>query len=87
MIPNLQLASVANPWLPKLAVIDAITPEAPNVLTYRLKLAADAQPADYAFVAGQFNMLYLPGCGEAAISMSGPPADASGWVHTIRQAG
>jgi NAD(P)H-flavin reductase len=38
-------------------------------------------------------MLYLPGCGEVAISMSGPPADAStgraaqSWLHTIRQAG
>jgi NAD(P)H-flavin reductase len=32
-------------------------------------------------------MLYVPGCGEAAISMSGQPGDSGGWIHTIRRAG
>jgi NAD(P)H-flavin reductase len=88
MTPALNFpARAANPWLPKLAVIESLTAEAPQVATYRLRLADDGSLADYAFAAGQFNMLYIPGCGEAAISMSGSPADASGWTHTIRRAG
>jgi NAD(P)H-flavin reductase len=81
-----------SPWLPKLAIIDDIRPETPGVATYRLRVAK-AGPDEYAFTAGQFNMLYLPGFGEAAISMSGPPPSAkanpslAGFVHTIRQAG
>jgi NAD(P)H-flavin reductase len=80
-------AQCPNPWLPRAAVIDKLAQEAPNVCTYRLRWAADPGPADYTFSAGQFNMLYVPGCGEAAISMSGPPTQASHWVHTIRRAG
>jgi NAD(P)H-flavin reductase len=39
------------------------------------------------FAPGQFNMLYAFGIGEAAISMSGDPADPSAVVHTIRALG
>ena len=40
------------------------------------------------FRAGQFAMLYAPGVGEVAISMSGPPADPEGTLtHTIRDVG
>jgi len=83
----------ANPWLPRSAVIEELIPETPGVQTYRLRLASGERPEDYAFQSGQFNMLYLPGFGEAAISMSGPPPavrgakPAHGWIHTIRQAG
>lgn len=86
-------ASGTSPWLPRNAVIDEITVETPGVQTYRLRLKSGEGPNDYAFQSGQFNMLYLPGFGEAAISMSGPPPIVSGaepqlgWVHTIRQAG
>jgi NAD(P)H-flavin reductase len=36
---------------------------------------------------GQFNMLYVFGVGEAAISSSGDPTDSTAVVHTIRTAG
>ena len=36
---------------------------------------------------GQFNMLYVFGVGEAAISASGDPSDSSALVHTVRNAG
>jgi NAD(P)H-flavin reductase len=36
---------------------------------------------------GQFNMLYVFGVGEAAISLSGDPSDSSAVVHTVRNAG
>jgi len=32
-------------------------------------------------------MLYLPGVGEAAISLSGDPGDPQAWIHTVRVAG
>jgi NAD(P)H-flavin reductase len=40
-----------------------------------------------AFEPGQFNMLYLPGKGEAAISISGDPLGSTALVHTIRGVG
>ena len=86
-------AAGASPWLPRNAVVEEIIPETSGVLTYRLRLANEERLEDYAFQSGQFNMLYLPGCGESAISLSGPPPTISGqkpqlgWVHTIRQAG
>lgn len=40
----------------------------------------------YRFVPGQFNMLYVPGIGEAPISMSSSPLDRD-IMHTVRIAG
>lgn len=42
---------------------------------------------DFLFEPGQFNMLTAFGVGEAAISVSGDPADPSQLVHTIRAVG
>jgi NAD(P)H-flavin reductase len=39
------------------------------------------------FDPGQFNMLYLPGKGEAPISISGDPHGGSTLIHTIRGVG
>ena len=39
------------------------------------------------FAPGQFNMLYLFGVGEAAVSISGDPASDEGCVHTVRAVG
>jgi len=44
-------------------------------------------PSAFAFLAGQFNMLYVFGLGEAAISLSGDPAEESRVVHTVRGVG
>jgi NAD(P)H-flavin reductase len=41
----------------------------------------------FAFAAGQFNMLYVFGLGEVAISISGDPAAADRIVHTARAVG
>jgi NAD(P)H-flavin reductase len=82
------------PWLPMAAVIEDVRPETPGVASYRLRLEDAQQSLNYSFQAGQFNMLYLPGWGEIAISLSGPTACAAGndkdtdsLVHTIREAG
>ena len=39
------------------------------------------------FLPGQFNMLYVFGVGEVAISISGDPADKSRMIHTVRDVG
>jgi NAD(P)H-flavin reductase len=48
----------------------------------------DLAPASpFLFAAGQFNMLYVFGLGEVAISISGDPATADRIVHTVRAVG
>ena len=44
-------------------------------------------PADYRFLPGQFNMLYLFGVGEAPISISSDPQLEGELVHSIRAVG
>ncbi|MEZ6061340.1 MAG: FAD/NAD(P)-binding protein [Planctomycetaceae bacterium] len=80
-------AASANPWLASLVRIRQVVSETPGVATYSLVFDDEHRGAEYSFRPGQFNMLYLPGVGEVAISISGDPADRSAVPHTIRQAG
>jgi NAD(P)H-flavin reductase len=77
----------ANPWLTHTVHIVDRLDEAEGVATYQLMVSDSVGSHDYRFVPGQFNMLYLPGVGESAISMSGDPAKNEGWIHTVRVAG
>lgn len=76
-----------NPWLSHSIVIDDIRFEIPGVTTYEFVFADRDFASSYSFWPGQFNMLYLPGVGEAAISVSGNAADTDRLPHTIRAAG
>ena len=76
-----------SPWVPHQAIIRSIKKEVPGIQTYELEFA-DAETADrFRFQPGQFNMLYLPGIGEAAISISTDPRLNQRLGHTIRAAG
>lgn len=77
----------ANPWLTRRVRIVDIIPETEGVATYRLKYDDSVDAGEYRFQPGQFNMLYLPGVGESAISMSGDAEELDGWIHTVRVAG
>lgn len=77
----------ADPWLAYPVRVDRVTAETPGVATYDLVFDDEKLAATYEFRPGQFNMLYLPGVGEVAISISGDPADRSRLPHTIREAG
>jgi NAD(P)H-flavin reductase len=55
--------------------------------TTTLVLTPTAGGSIPAFLPGQFNMLYVYGVGEAAISISGDPTHREELVHTIRTAG
>ncbi len=74
---------MSDALLPILCDINARQQDTADTFTLDIK-----PPPDYAgFQPGQFNMLYVPGVGEAAISISGDPEDAFRLVHTIRAVG
>lgn len=58
--------------------------ETADTVTLDLEPAPDER---FGFEPGQFNMLYVPGVGEAPISISGDPADTTRVPHTIRAVG
>lgn len=78
---------LADPMLPRTAVIRDTRPEANAIATYWLALEDPQAAAAYCFQPGQFNMLYLPGFGEVAISISSDPGEPKLLGHTIRTAG
>jgi NAD(P)H-flavin reductase len=80
-------AVAENPWLTQAARIDDVTPESPGVTTYHMRFVDRALHNRYRFRPGQFNMLYLPGVGEIAISLSAGSGQRGTWDHTVRDAG
>lgn len=79
--------TTTDPMLPHPARITAIQAEAPGIATYTLEFQEADLRASYRFLPGQFNMLFLPGIGEAAISISSDSAKPDPLLHTIRVAG
>lgn len=77
----------SSPWLPRTVTITEQIPEVSGIVTYRLSFDDPLAEQSYRFLPGQFNMLYLPGIGESAISISSDPADPCDLRHTIRAAG
>jgi NAD(P)H-flavin reductase len=77
----------ADPMLPRAAAIESVKPEAYGISTFSLSFRDPGERAAFSFHPGQFNMLYLPGFGEVAISISSDPAEPARMGHTIRYAG
>lgn len=76
-----------DPWRAHAARIVGIATEAAAVRTYDIEIEDAAVRRAFRFAAGQFNMLCLPGIGEAAISISSDPAETATLSHTIRAVG
>lgn len=76
-----------NPWTTYSAEIVDIVSELVGVATYHLRLSDAQMRASYFCAPGRFNMLYLPGIGESAISVSGHDSTTDSWLHTVRTAG
>lgn len=76
-----------DPWLALTVRIAEITEETPGVATYDLQFTDPQEARAYAFQPGQFNMLYMPGVGESAISLSSLGRREGEIAHTIRIAG
>ncbi len=77
----------ANPWATHAVRIRAIRREVPQAFTYELEFEDPAVAERFRFRPGQFDMLYLPGIGESAISISSDPDDPQRLLHTIRAVG
>jgi NAD(P)H-flavin reductase len=76
-------AATANPMLPRFLRIRRVLKETLDTIT----LEMDDSLAAPGFAPGQFNMLYLFGAGEVAISISGSSGQPEKLVHTIRGVG
>ena len=70
----------------RVGVVQRIHQETPESATYWLTFRG-RDGDGYAFEPGQFNMLYLFGVGEVAISISSDPAHPERLGHTIRSVG
>jgi len=68
------------------ASIKWIRKETRDTFTSALKINSREIQRAYRFIPGQFNMLYVPGIGEAPISISSSPLDHD-LMHTVRVAG
>ncbi len=69
------------------ATIMEKTREAEDINTYRLQLVDEEARRRFRFKAGQFNMVYLFGVGEVAISIVSDPDEPEFLDHTIRTVG
>jgi NAD(P)H-flavin reductase len=73
--------------IPHFAKLTSIKPESPGIHTYGIEFLDPGIGKAYHFLPGQFNMLYVPGIGEVAISISSDPNQPKALLHTIRIAG
>jgi NAD(P)H-flavin reductase len=85
--PKPAIHSPADPWRSHAARILRIEPEVAGVQTYELEFKERSIREAYRFAPGQFNMLYLPGIGEAAISISSDAGAPQLLAHTVRAVG
>jgi NAD(P)H-flavin reductase len=74
-----------DPMLPTAFRIARHTRETADTFTLELQPAGLA--CEFGFTPGQFNMLYVFGVGEAAISICGDPARPESLFHTVRAVG
>ena len=72
------------PMVPRPWRVVRVRRETPDTKTLELE---PAEPLNFAFRPGQFNMLYVFGVGEVPISISGDPQNPQGLVHTVRAVG
>ena len=79
--------SLINPYLIHPATIVDKVRETEDIHTYRLRIDDENVRQRYRFAAGQFNMVYLFGVGEVAISIVSDPDEPEWLDHTIRAVG
>jgi NAD(P)H-flavin reductase len=84
---QIEADSMANPYVVHPATIVEKIREAEDINTYRLQLVDEQVRRQFRFNAGQFNMVYLFGVGEVAISIVSDPDEPQLLDHTIRTVG
>ncbi len=75
-----------NEYLPKIAVIENIVKEAPDVETFTLRLKHESG-GKLKYRPGQFMMLSLPGYGEAPFTFASRPAVNGRFQVTVKKLG
>lgn len=78
------MAACADPLLPQPYRVERRRRELVGAVTLELAPLAGERPA---FLPGQFNMLYVFGVGEVAVSLSGDAERGATLVHTVRNVG
>lgn len=78
-------AGLSDSMVPSPFRVQRVRKETYDTFTLELEPANGAD--GFSFAAGQFNMLYAFGVGEAPISISGDPAKPQALVHTVRAVG
>lgn len=76
-----------DPYLPIEAEVIGCTHETPNIFNLQVSFIEKNRHHSYVFHPGQFNMIYLYGVGEVAISIVSDPEDKQVISHTIRAVG
>ena len=76
-----------DPWKASTVTLRRVIEEAPSVKTFEFSLDDQRLRESYTWQPGQFNMLYVPGVGEVAISISGEDRSRGVIRHTIRRIG
>lgn len=86
-IPCVPSIDARSPWRTHTVRIRDVIQETPGVATYDFEFVDATVGHAFRFRSGQFNMLYMPGLGESAISISSDPRATGVLLHTIRVAG
>ncbi|ARB93721.1 FAD/NAD(P)-binding protein [Legionella longbeachae] len=76
-----------DPYLPLEAIIVERTQESATIFSLHLRFLDPEHHNQFLFYPGQFNMLYLYGVGEVAISIVSDPEKKETLTHTIRAIG
>jgi len=76
-----------DPYLQQEVEIVKRTQDTPHVFTVWLRFTDPEVNKQYSFMPGQFNMLYLYGVGEVAISIVSDPEERGLYAHTIGAVG
>ena len=81
------LPSPLNPFVPQDAIIKKIKTETVDVRTYTIAFHDESIQKNYTYDAGQYNMVSLPGIGEAPLSISSSSHQRDDFDHTVRFVG
>lgn len=76
-----------DPYLPAEVEIVDRTDESATIFSLHLRFIDPELEKQFTFYPGQFNMLYLYGVGEVAISIVSDPLEKNRLIHTIRAIG
>jgi len=76
-----------DPYFPHTMTVLKRREETKSIFTLDLCFQSNSQHKNFLFHPGQFNMLYLFGAGEVAISISSDPRELTFLSHTIRAVG